>query len=283
MPATLLSDRIRRLDPHRDHQEIVFLLSYHVFPWDSERSLEFALFRTFAVPSISTLLARTGEFEQRPRKRYDDTELILAEIFENGYDSPRARRAFRRMNRMHGHYDISNDDLLYVLSTFVFEPIRWNARFGRRPLTENEKLATFLFFREIGRRMGIRDIPDTYGAFEAFNRDYETRHFRYAETNRRTGEATLNLLLGFYLPRWLWPLGRPVAYALMDDPLLQAMGFPPPPPLIKKLVLGGMKLRARLLRYLPERRQPRLITARRRKTYPEGYRIEELGTFPNKE
>ena len=83
-----------------------------------------ALFRTYAVPSISGLLAETGEFERRPRKRYDDTELILAEMLENGLDSPRGRAALARMNAMHGRFPIANEDMLYVLSTFIFEPIR---------------------------------------------------------------------------------------------------------------------------------------------------------------
>ena len=36
------------------------------------------------------------------------------------------------MNRMHGRYAISNDDYLYVLSTFVLVPIRWNHAYGWR-------------------------------------------------------------------------------------------------------------------------------------------------------
>ncbi len=54
-------------------------LAGELFSWDLNRALELALLKTFCVPSISGLLARTGEFEQRPRKRYDDTGLMLAE------------------------------------------------------------------------------------------------------------------------------------------------------------------------------------------------------------
>lgn len=271
---------IEAMDPQTDHQRISYLLSFHIFAWDTERALELALFRTFAVPSISGLLARTGEFVQRPQKRYDDTELILYEILEHGYDSERAHRAFRRMNRMHGHYQISNEDFLYVLSTFIYEPIRWNARFGWRKLSESEKLSGYYFFCEVGKRMGIREIPADYASFEAFNRQYEAKHFAYSDTNRQIGNATLDLLLGFYMPRFLWKGGRYFAYALMDPPLLAAMGFPKSPALIRILVAGGMKLRAWVLRFVPERKTPKHGTARRRPTYPEGYRIEELGTFP---
>jgi len=46
--------------------------------------------------------------------------------------SMRCQRAQRRMNQLHGRFTIANEDFLYVLSTFVFGPIRWNARFGWR-------------------------------------------------------------------------------------------------------------------------------------------------------
>ena len=125
-----ITEKLAVLDPEKDYQEIVYLLQCHEFPWDYERALEFALFRTFAVPSISALLFKTGEFVARPRKRYDDTELILYEITENGFDSVRGQAALKRMNQMHGRFPITNEDFLYVLSTFIFEPIRWIDRYG---------------------------------------------------------------------------------------------------------------------------------------------------------
>lgn len=274
------SERLRHMDPRTDHQAMVFLLSAHCFHWDLERAMELALFRTYASPRIARLLQRTGEFARRPRKRYDDTELILYELIEHGYDSPRGRRALRRMNQMHGRFTITNDDLLYVLSTFIFEPPRWLERYGWRPLMEPERLAFFHFYREVGQRMGIRGIPSDYGEFQAFNRNYETTHFHFDPANRAVADATLDLVLGMYLPRPLFVLGRPVLYALMDPPLLSAFGYPATPTWWRRLIRGTLALRGRLSRWLPEPRKPRLGTQRRRRTYPEGYEIEELGTFP---
>ncbi len=268
--------------PRRDFEETVFRLAAYDFPWDIERSLEFALFRTYAVPSISGLLVRTGEFETRTRKRYDDTELILSEMVENGLDSDRGQAALARMNAMHGAYRIANEDMLYVLSTFVFEPIRWLDRFGWRTLTASERADIFAYYIDLGQRMGIANLPNDLDAFERFNRDYEATHFRYAESNARIARATMDLLLGFYAPRMLWPLGHPVLRAMMDPPLLDPMGLKPAPEWLKGAVHGALKLRAKALRFLPKRRKPHLITKVRRPTYPRGYRIEELGTFPNR-
>jgi hypothetical protein len=178
---------IRGLDPVADHSRIVYLDTCFEFPWDTTRALELALFRTFAVPSVAEVLDATGEFERAAQKRYDDTDLILSTIVEAGYETEAGKDAIRRMNRIHGRFEISNDDFLYVLSSFVFEPIRWNARFGWRPLIETEKLATFEFWRAVGRRMAIADIPETYGELERLNEDYERRHFRRTGASERVG------------------------------------------------------------------------------------------------
>jgi hypothetical protein len=222
------------------------------------------------------LLDRTGEFGQRARKRYDDTDIIISEMVENGYTSERGKRALRRMNQIHGRFEIENDDFLYVLSTFIYEPIRWNARFGWRPLTEVEKQAYFEFWREVGHRMAIREIPASYQAFDAFNRDYEARHYRYTEANHRVGTATRELFVSWFpwVPR---PIVRSFIYAMMDEPLLEAFGFPKPPRWLRFVTELGLKLRGHALKLFPPRKTARHRTEMRRPSYPEGYVVESLG------
>lgn len=272
-------EEILRLDPVADHRRIVYLDVCYEFPFDTTRSLELALFRTFAVPSVAELLDSTGEFDRRPQKRYDDTDLILSTILEEGYDSELGKRAIRRMNGIHGRFAITNDDLLYVLSTFVLEPIRWNARFGWRPLVEQERLASFHCWREIGRRMNIRGIPDEYAELERFNVAYERDNFRFTEAGRRVAVATRDMFLAWFpgLPR---PLGERAINALLDEPLLEAFGFARPPRALRRAVEGSLRLRSRVLRLLPPRHSPKLRTRMRHRSYPRGYRIEALGPPP---
>ena len=85
-----------------------------------------------------------------------------------------------------------------MLSTFIYEPIAGSTAFGWRPTCRNEQLAYYYFWRDIGERMGIRDIPPTYEAFEAWARAYERATFRYTETNRKIGAATRDLFAGWY-------------------------------------------------------------------------------------
>jgi hypothetical protein len=267
---------IERLDPVRDHQRITFLSCRVDFPWDTTRSLEFALFRTFCVPAVSALLDRTKEFESRPQKRYDDTDIIISEMMEHGYDSKRGRAALARMNAIHGRFKIRNEDFLYVLSTFVFEPIRWNARFGWRRMTEKERLGLFHFWRQVGLRMHIHEIPQDYAEFEHYNVEYERANYRFTEPNRRVGAAVRELFKSWF-PRWTRPLvGRGIE-AFLDDNLIRAFGFEQPSRFMRRAVEMGLKTRARTLRLLPRRKRPVLRTEMKPPSYPQGYRIDELG------
>jgi hypothetical protein len=107
-------------------------------------SLEFALFKPFATPSVSKLLVSTREFLDHCPRRAEDTELILSEIID---PYPRIQNELRhnpnisekeickqyqrrdasiqRLNEIHGKYKISDEDYIYTLTLFVAEPIRW--------------------------------------------------------------------------------------------------------------------------------------------------------------
>ena len=74
------------------------------FRWDTTRAQELALLKTFCIPSISGLLHQTDEFEHRPRKRYDDTALMVAELVRLGPDSPEGRQVVQRLNSIHAHF-----------------------------------------------------------------------------------------------------------------------------------------------------------------------------------
>src|SRR5271165_369124 len=261
-------------------EKTVWRLTFVEFPWDINKALEFALLRTYAVPAISGLLARTGEFERRTARRYDDTALLIREVLRNGLDSDRARRSFARIDAMHGRFQISPDDYLYVLSNFTFSPIDWLEAFGRRPMTEEERQDWFLFWNEFGRRMGISGLFETIDHFRAFARDFESRRCVYAPTNRLIAEQTIDLVLATYhVPRALRPSARPVALAICEPPLVATLGFPQPPPVLRAIVGGALRLRKRALGLLPPNREPHWLKLGRR-TYPNGYAIEELGTFP---
>ncbi|MEU3030221.1 oxygenase MpaB family protein [Streptomyces incarnatus] len=273
-------ERIRRLDPVADAPEIYRLSAVYEFPWDYTRALELALYRTYAVPSIGRLLARTAELTDRTQKRYDDTALLLDTVVEHGFAAEQGRTAIRRINQMHRGYDISDDDMGYVLSTFVVVPKRWIDTYGWRRLSRHEVVAATEYYRTLGRHLGIPDLPKTYEEFETLLDTYEEANFGWDEGGRQVADATLDLMASWY-PRPLAPLLRTGVLALLDEPLLNAFRYERPGATAVALVRRAVRARGRVVRLLPPRRAPHFARQNREiKGYPNGYRVADLGTRP---
>ncbi|WAC56731.1 oxygenase MpaB family protein [Gordonia sp. SL306] len=277
-----LRGEIDAIDAVDDPVGISALLATREFPWGITQALSFALFRTYAVPSIGELLYDTQQFTKQTQKRYDDTVLLLDAPIEHGFDSAAGRAGVRRINQMHAMYDISNDDMLYVLSTFVVCPVQWVNSYEWRKLTGHEVTGLTNHYRMLGKRMAIKDIPATYEEFEQYYEDYERRHFEFSTKSLAVADSTLDLLGTFLpyrlLPRWVV---RRMSFALMDDRLLTAFHYPKPSVAERVLVRGGLKLRGLAIRLVARPRTQPLYGRQTKQVrgYPRGYRLEELGTF----
>lgn len=268
--------QIQRLDPERDYQEIYRLSAEYEFPWDVTRALELALFRTYGVPSIGRLLDRTREFGEHGQKRYDDTVVLLYETTrDGGMDSERGRAAVRRMNRIHGRYPITNDDFVYVLSTFVVVPVRWISRYGWRPYSRHEVRATVNNFRHMGRLMGLKGIPETYEEFSSYLDEYERKHYAYDVAGRRVADATIAIFQGWF-PSFARPLARRGVLSLIDGPLRQALGLPRSPRVMEVAADRGLRARAVFVRLMPARPE-RMAKKPRPRSYPDGYTLGDIG------
>ena len=168
---------------------------------------------------------------------------------EWGYDSERGKRALRRMNQLHGRFDIANEDFLYVLSTFIYEPIRWNERFGWRPMCEQERLGVLPL---LARGRPAHEHPGHSGRLRGL-RAVQSR-LRAAALPLHRGQSAgrqrrrASMFVGWF-PRAAWRrwCGRP-STRMLDDPLLEAFGFPRPSPAMRWLVAAGLRMRGRLVR-----------------------------------
>lgn len=269
------------LDPDRDFVEIYRNLVMHEFPWDMNQALSFALFRTYAVPGIGALLCRTGEFTERTQKRYDDTALLLEVPTRKGFVDPEARSAVRRINQMHRAYDIPVHEFRYVLSTFVVVPQRWLDAYGKRPLSDGESRASVQYYRTLGRHMGIPDIPSDYAGFAELMDSYEAEHFAYDAGARRVADSTM-ALLGTFRPGVPARTMEVLSRCLMDDALLEAFRYDKPSRALRATARAGFRLRGRLAGLLPASKKPTQVADLPWiRSYPDGFRIEDLGTFPH--
>ena len=210
------------------------------FPFTFEKALQFALFRTYGIPTISKLLVQTSQFseEATAAKRYTDTTVLIAEFMTYLPTNARSIEAISRMNYIHSQYQnsgkILDDDLLYTLSLFAVEPVRWIEKYEWRKLEDVEKCAMGTFWKAIGDAMGIKysklksgengwiDGLQWLDEVTEWSAEYEKTFMIPDKNNHKTAEQTVAILL-YSLPRFLKPHGRSVVSALMDDRLRTAM------------------------------------------------------------
>jgi hypothetical protein len=181
------------------------------------------------------------------------------------------------MNQIHRRYDIANDEYLYVLCCLVVVPLRWLHRYGWRRPCCHERRATVRFYRELGHRMGISGIPESYEDFEAWFDEYDARWLVPNDDAATIERATRTLLLS-RVPRPLAPLGDDLVAALYDDWLRAAVKVRPAAWPARAILHLGLRGRALSLRWFGRpRRQPLFADGIITGTYPHGYEIEHLG------
>lgn len=235
------------------------------FPFTAEKALQFALFRTYGIPSISKLLVKTSQFSERATatKRFADTGTLIVEFVAHPPSSVRHNAAIARMNFIHSGYQragkISNDDLLYTLSLFCLEPVRWIARYEWRELTPTERCALGVFWKGVGDAMGIdygplqgngswKDGLEWLDSVDLWSQAYEKETMVANEWNKKTADQTTAILL-YDLPFWAKGTGKNLVSALMDDRLRRAMMYPDTHPFYPWLVETVFGLRKMLLRH----------------------------------
>ncbi|KAL8686601.1 MAG: hypothetical protein Q9224_005397, partial [Gallowayella concinna] len=222
------------------------------FPFTFTKALQFALFRTYGIPSISKLLVATSQFSDvsTASKRPSD---------------PRTLEAIARMNYIHSVYQkngsIRDDDMLYTLSLFCLEPIRWIERYEWRSLDAFEQCAMGTFWKSIGDAMGIsfRKLKSAEKGWEDglqwlhdlddWSQRYERENMIPHASNKKTADQTVAILL-WGLPGALKPFGARVVSVLMDDRLRTAMMYDKPSDFYFSLIASIFATRKFVLRYL---------------------------------
>jgi hypothetical protein len=271
--------QIQTLDPGADHAEICRLITRYEFPWDYRVGFEMSVMTDLLVPSISQVLADSKGFSDDGQKRFDDTMLFEYEIKRSGADSEHGREAVRALNMIHRPFEITNEQFLFVLVSQTLSPIDWINTYGWRRLSEPEIAALVLAARRQGELMGIQDIPADYAGFHALREKFYADQIEFAPVNREVSHHVLNVIVR-WAPKPVQPLMAPLVpiaiVALLDPRLPPVLGLTPAPRWIASVVRLGMRLRGRLLRLLPPRKDSRPYRPRPR-SYPRGYTVHDFG------
>jgi hypothetical protein len=249
--ATLIEDPYAM--SYKTAQEIRSLSLLNEMPFMSSLGGQGALLKTYTIASGTKLLVQTRQLssEAKVAKRMEDTSVLGTEITMGDIDSERAMQALAKLNWLHSRYKkvISNEEMLHTLSVSMLEPIRYIDRFEWRRFTKLEKVATFVFWREIGLRMGIRDIPETVEALQEWTANYEKHAMVLSSDNRILADTFMALILRGK-PKWAHRFLKNVNSALLEERVLRCLGWPDPPRWVAVLVESLLYTRAWMVRNL---------------------------------
>ncbi|XXG98981.1 hypothetical protein Hte_005314 [Hypoxylon texense] len=221
------------------------LLAEQQFPTAFSGAIFFALFKTYSVPSISKLLVSTRQFGrpgdiEATSKRAADTSVLLTNMIMRPPGSPQARQAVARTNYLHNIYRragrISNEDMLYTLSLFILEAIRWTDKYEWRRLTDTERCAMATCFKVWGEDLEISyealasqrwvDGLHWLDKLDAWSRRYEEQNVALSDTNIEIVAATKELML-CQVPRFLHGLVWSIVSVLLGPRVRHAMRSSP--------------------------------------------------------
>lgn len=266
------------LDPQRDWQEIYRRTVLWEFPTEARLGFQLAFYRTFGIPRMAEVLTSTGHLKAQTTRRAYDTGIVMHEIIYNGFDSPRAQKMVRMMVALHDRPDVHQEDLTYVLNALIVVPNRFIERAGWRPLTAAERTASWRFYRELGRRMGIESLPESYEhAVDAFDA-YEATELAASTEGAGLTAATL-LALKDRLPRPFRRQAAAVTSGLLDnDRFAAAVGLPRPNRLLVRAMNLGFAARRSVQQHRRPPVEPSFTPGQRAGTvYPHGYQLDEIG------
>ncbi|OQD89543.1 hypothetical protein PENANT_c002G08382 [Penicillium antarcticum] len=239
------------------------------FPFMFIKSLQFALFRTYGIPTISALLTKTTQFSnpETSLKRYTDTSALVQEMVGNDPTSQRAFLGLARTRYLHRGYrssgQILEEDMLYTLGLFALQPIRFIDRFEWRTLNEMERCAIGTFWKSAGDALDISYDPLPSGKSESGFRDgiqwleemeewceeYEARCMLPDVKNREVADQTTAVLV-YMLPTFMHPVGLQFVSFMMDERLRKAMLYDPPTPFWSTVFSILLTTRKLFLRHL---------------------------------
>ena len=250
----------------QEAHDIIAAMSDYEFPALFEKGLQFALFRTYGIPTIAELLVKTTQLSTAKNvdKRYADTGVLLGDMYASDPASEKAFAATARLNYLHGHYikqgKISNDDMLYTLTLFLNQPPEWINRYEWRQLTDMELCAMGVFHKYMGDSMrisfeplpsyktGWKDGLHFYSEMDAWAKEYEKKVMVPDQNNYDTAVQTRALLLGT-LPQFMHPFMIKLVSVPLDDRLREAIMFDRAPASYTKWFGRFMAVRRFYLRY----------------------------------
>ncbi|KAG0326409.1 hypothetical protein BGZ99_009550 [Dissophora globulifera] len=259
------------------------------FPFMMNFAVGLSVLKTSSIPRITKIQVATRETVDRGPKRAEDTNDILGEILDGplrrearrfvqdevdlktgavttrarkstpaaedidndrAEDEARAQAAIERMNFIHSHYKIQQNDYLYNLSMFATECFYWIEHFDFRPLTDLEKNAILGIWTDIARKMGIEYVPATVQELVDWTEEYEAEHQVYASTNPMVANSSISLLQDMFTSPAAKARVKKFFSAIINPRLRKALGWEEPSQFAVRLCTSLLWIRGAFVKHL---------------------------------
>ena len=179
-------------------QEIYRSLFNMEFPLLFTKGIQLALFRTYAIPTISSLLDRTTllSSSRTVPQRYSETWALFNEFALREWGSKAWLQGIARTRAIHGSYrksgKIREEDMLYTLAVVATQPVDLIQTWEWRKLTEVELHAVGTLYQGIAEALDI-DYETFFrkAALESAKRDSDDS--KSASQQDDLSEVTSNL------------------------------------------------------------------------------------------
>ncbi|MBF6169688.1 DUF2236 domain-containing protein [Streptomyces gardneri] len=231
---------IERLDPAVDSERIVRLTSCQLVP----RSLLVVhLFYTvgfvrFAGPPASAVSVDrngTGMLYEQGIRRADETMFHLFSWIDDGVSSPVTGQSLDYVRNWHStvarNWPMPLHTFQHSAAVFTLIYDRLLRQVAGAPgLSEKERRAQLVHWREVSARLGVADIPQTWHDMQEFLHSYEHGpDFACSEAGQRLANALIDQFATRWFPRPLRWFGRWLALALSEEHVIESLGIPQPP------------------------------------------------------
>ncbi|EGG25357.1 hypothetical protein DFA_03606 [Cavenderia fasciculata] len=238
------------------------------FPFELFISTNLAFYRTFCSPTISNVYYKTGTIEKTPDKRVNDTDLLMFTWMEHGLDSELGKSSYEQLNKIHGLHSsrTRNVDFIFVLCCLTIDAIQFCNDFGCRSLEEKEKQIVWEFYRRVGVRMNLADIPVTLEKCHQFVEDYtqDDRQSRVTQDGKVLTQAMTDLVVRWYnfIPSTIVKMGISVVLHYMSPVFHRKLDLPTPSATEITFIKVLLKLRRAAIQILPPRSTPHHLSSK---------------------
>ena len=246
-----IAREIERLDPHKDY-ELIWALSTTYYVDDFFMNIIYTTgIQNFTQPPAGSIIMGevTKKALNQQEKRLNDTLQRFWQWFELGPSNPDVQRSLETVNQIHmglakkrpGTFPAR--DYIYTCCWTGADMHRLRLSLGLSGYTENQKIATHLFWRDMcslfmSEEGRVEAFPKDFDGMLQLLEEYEDEPWEKVESGRKLSAALTEQFSKSWFPRGMQWFGRQMILSLQKKRTRNLMQMGDPNPALEKLIRG---------------------------------------------